>query len=215
MSSLIDLPSDDTCLMYLVRHGATPHNQMNPPRLQGAGVNESLSETGREQAGRAAAALAGRPIAEVYCSPMKRAVETAQLIAQPHELGPVQTPTLIEVNVGRWEGRTWDEIQAEDPQAYARFRDNPGEHGYPGGENMIQVIERVTAALDGLMVRHLGQEIIVVAHSVVNRTYLGSLMGMHPRDGYRVPQENCAISLVRYKHGKAKAVSVNAITHLM
>lgn len=215
MPSLISLPGDNTCLLYLVRHGATPHNQMSPPRLQGAAVNESLSDTGRQQAARVAELLASRPISEVFCSPLKRAQETAAAIAHHHDLQPAPVDSLKEVNVGRWEGRTWDEIQQSEPDAYAHFMENPVEHGYPEGETMGSVIDRVTKTLAELMQPRLGKEIVVVAHSVVNRSYLGSLLGLPPKAGYKVPQENCAVNLVRWRDGKAKALTINAVAHLL
>ncbi|MEM9184966.1 MAG: histidine phosphatase family protein [Planctomycetota bacterium] len=215
MPSLTKLPAKDTCLMYLIRHGATRHNQMSPPRLQGSGIDESLSELGQKQADRVAGALAEWPIEEVFCSPMKRAVETAAAIAERHGLDATPVDSLVEVNVGRWEGKSWPEIEADDPDTYRRFRENPIEHGYPGGETIGAVIDRVTPTLAGLMADRLGKQIVVVAHSIVIRTYLGSLMGLPPNKGYEVPAENCAVNLVRWKNGKAKAVTINAVGHLM
>ena len=215
MPSLIDYPAADTCLLYLVRHGATPHNQSSPPRLQGNAVDESLSALGRKQAGRVARLLARRPIADVFASPMRRAVETAEIIAAKHELKVDTFATLKEVDVGEWEGRTWDEIKEQYPQAYADFVSNPADCGYPGGESIGSVIDRTHKTLGGMMHNRLGEEIVVVAHSVVIRTYLGALIGMLPNKRFNIPQQNCAVNIVRWKDGFAKAVSINAVGHLM
>lgn len=215
MSTLIDYPEADSCFMYLVRHGATPHNLLTPPRLQGSGVDESLSEVGREQAGRVAELLASRPLASIYSSPMKRAVETAHVIASRHRLDVSTFDTLREIDVGRWEGRTWGEIEAEDPEAYALFMEDPGVHGYPDGENLESLIGRVTETLAVLMADHVGKEIAVVAHSVVIRTYMGTLLGLDPRAAYHVPAINCSLSVVRWRRGRAKPVTLNAVGHLM
>jgi broad specificity phosphatase PhoE len=215
MTSLIEYPAADTCLLYLVRHGATPHNLLAPPRLQGSGINESLADLGREQAARAARLLAERPIKGVYSSPLKRAVETAEIIATPHGLSVEATPAFAEVHVGRWEGRTWDEIRAEDAQAYELYLQDPLTHGYPEGETGRQLVDRVTQAMLTLMSRHEGQEVVVVAHSVVNRLYLGSLLGVTPEQSHITPQSNCGISTVRCRRAVAKVLTLNATAHLM
>lgn len=213
--SLIDIPAAGDGLLYLIRHGATPPNLVEPPVMQGDGINEPLAEIGREQAARAAAALAGRPLRAVYASPLHRAMETAAAVAEPHGLPPQPVDDVREVKVGRWEGRNWDDVRANEPDNYAAFRENPGRHGYPGGETLQQLLDRVAPALEELMRRHTGEEIAVVAHSVVNRVYVGSLLGISLAKGYWIPQSNCAINLIRWRDGAAKLVAFNQVAHLM
>ena len=86
MASLIDPPSDDACTMYLLRHGATPPNLVDPPVMQGAGINEPLADLGRDQAARAAELLATRPVKAAYSSPLHRSMETAAIVAERHGL---------------------------------------------------------------------------------------------------------------------------------
>ncbi|TWT87726.1 Phosphoserine phosphatase 1 [Pseudobythopirellula maris] len=212
---LIDYPNAESCLMHLVRHGATDHNLHIPPVMQGQGVNGPLAEVGRLQAQRAAAALAARPLAKIYSSPLARALETANAIAAPHGLEPVVAPELIEVDVGDWEGLSWGEIQRDDAKRYAEFMDAEGDHGYPGGERMSEVLGRVEPALAAIMERHVGEEIVVVAHSVVNRLYLAKLLGAPIGHRYRLQQLNCAINTLRCRDGKAKVVTLNASLHLL
>lgn len=213
--SLIDLPSPDECLLYLVRHGATPPNLIDPPVMQGAAINEPLAPIGREQAARAAAALASRPIAAVYASPLLRAMETAQIIAAEHDQDVTPVAAVKEVEVGRWEGSNWDKVRETDPENYAAFRRDPGANGYPGGESLQDLLDRVAPTLEELMVRHTGEEIVVVAHSVVNRVYMGSLLGVSFAEGYWLPQANCGINVVRLRKGAAKLVSFNSVAHLL
>ncbi|MEM1304602.1 MAG: histidine phosphatase family protein, partial [Planctomycetota bacterium] len=132
--SLIDEypPADGECLLYLVRHGATPHNLKQPPRMQGASIDESLADLGRRQAARAAESLADRPFAAAYASPMKRAMETAGAIAAPHGIAVQPVEALREVSIGEWEGMTWAEIRAQDAERYDRFVNDPVGCGYPG-----------------------------------------------------------------------------------
>ncbi|MEX1222943.1 MAG: histidine phosphatase family protein [Pirellulales bacterium] len=204
--------NDETCFLYLARHGETANNHAG--RLQGQQGHHGLSETGVEQARRLGELLQARPIAAVYSSPLRRAMQTAEIVAAAYgyEVRPV--PALMEVNVGRWEGRSWAEISASEPAAYAAFMDNPAESPYDGGETFTDVVDRVKPAMDTLFRAHLGEAIVVVAHSVVNRTYLASALGMPLRRADQLTHHNCAVSVLRQRHGKVQVVAMNSGFHL-
>lgn len=212
---MIDPPNSQTCVLYLIRHGATEHNLAKPPRLQGSGVDGPLSETGREEARRVAAVLSERNLSAIFSSPMKRAIETAEAVAQPHSLELATVESLREINVGSWEDRTWEEIQQNDADAYWRFKKNPAEHGYTGGENLAQLLERVEPTLTELLQTHIGQEIAVVTHSMVNRVLVGASMGLSVAQSYKLQQANCGLNVIQYRAGNRKMVSVNSISHLL
>ena len=105
----------DSCIMFLVRHAATLNNLARPPKIQGLGAEIALSDEGRLQAERTARFLSDQPITAAFCSPLLRAVETAQMIAAPHGLTPVPVDPLHEVDVGNWEGRSWVDIERRNP----------------------------------------------------------------------------------------------------
>ena len=206
-------PAPNTCWLYLIRHGATPNNREVPPRLQGRRTDPGLSDEGFEQARLAAAALADRSIDAVFATPLLRAQQTAEAIAQPHGLPVAIVDDLIEVDVGEWEGVAWDEIEKNHPEAYRLFMTDASIHPYLGGENMTTVYDRVLPAFEQLMRENVGRTIVAVAHNVVNRVYLTHLLHM-PLKKYRsVPQDNCGINVLRYRDGEIKAVTVNSIEH--
>ena len=182
--------------------------------MQGRGINPGLAPLGQSQAEKVAAALRDRPLTAIYSSPLLRARETAEAIAKAHQLEVATEHDLIEVDPGRWEGLSWAQIEDQEPDLYHAFREDPASHGYPDGENLTQVAERVAGCLERLMQSHLGQEIAVVAHSVVNRVYLGQLLGMTLAGGRKIPQENCSLNLVRYRDQRPKVVTINAVGHL-
>jgi broad specificity phosphatase PhoE len=207
-------PAPDTCWLYLLRHATTANNQARPPRLQGRRADPSLSPEGYQQARRTGQALADQPLSAVYSSPLLRARQTAEAIAAPHALSVELVQDLIEVDVGQWEGRSWDEIEKTDPEAYRLFTTDAGVHPYLGGENLGTVQARVIPALRQLMAHNLGRLVLAVGHNCVNRVYLAHLLGM-PLAHYRsVPQDNCGLNLVRYRHGRVKLVTLNAVYHL-
>jgi broad specificity phosphatase PhoE len=204
----------DTCSLLLLRHGATDNNLMKPPRLQGQRIDMALSATGVIQAEQTARFLAGWPVAAVFSSPLLRARQTAEAIARRHGLEVQVIDALTECDVGAWENRTWPEIEREDPDACRAFTGDPYRCAYRDGENLQQVCDRAFPALTELAHRHLGQQIVVVAHNVVNRVYLGTLLGL-PGDRHRhVPQDNCGMSLVHHLDSQAKVITLNSIFHL-
>lgn len=207
-------PAPNTCWLHLVRHGATDNNRARPPRLQGRRTDPALSNEGHQQAEATGRLLAGAPIDAVFASPLLRARQTAEAIARPHGLEVQPVDDLIEVDVGDWEGRPWDEVERANPEIYRAFMADASVNPYLGGENLQTVFDRSGPAFERLFQQNLGRVIVAVAHNVVNRTYLASLLGL-PLAKYRsVPQDNCGANLLRYRDGKVKAVTLNAVLHL-
>ena len=153
--------------LYLVRHGETDWNRAR--RIQGT-TDIPLNDTGREQARATGRLLSGRQWDGIVASPLSRAFETAQIIAE--ELGlPEPTPleALVERNYGEAEGLTGDELAA-------RF---PGETPVEGREERSAVAERALPALVELAGHGPDRSIIVVSHGGVIRTVLKEVGPSH------------------------------------
>ncbi len=206
--------SEDVTELFLVRHGATEANERKPYVLQGQGIDLSLSETGRSQAEKVARFLSGFSVSAVYCSGMVRARETAGLIASPHDLTAQTVSNIHEVDVGKWEGKSWDQVMSENETAYNTFMANPGETPYLNGESYRDVLNRTKPALEPLFEKHRGQTIVVVAHNVVNRAYLADVMGLELRLAKGIPQANCCVNIIHQKENQAELVTLNAHFHL-
>jgi broad specificity phosphatase PhoE len=200
--------------LYLVRHGATAANLAVPARLQGRNDDPPLAPFGIREAEATRDLLSRLTFAAVYCSPLRRAAETADIVAAPHRLTPVAVPDLTECDVGTWQGLDWETIRQRDPVAYQRYMADPGTVPYPGGESFADVHKRTAPVLDRLMREDAGQSILVVSHHVVLRTYLAGLLGLSVRSARRVSLDNCGVSLVTSEDGKAAVVTLNAILHL-
>ena len=201
-------------VLYLIRHGATEANLARPARLQGRRHNPPLARLGVRQAEATRDFLAIRPIDHCYCSPLLRAVQTAAIVAAPHGLSPQPLEALTECDVGRWEGLDWQTVRTLDPDGFRRFHANPAEFGYPGGESFRDVYERVAPALDDLLANHAGRSILVVAHHIVNRTYLAGLLGLTPDQAKQVTLDNCGISVVVRDGAETTVNTLNAAFHL-
>jgi broad specificity phosphatase PhoE len=200
--------------LYLIRHGATEANLARPARLQGRRHDPPLARIGIRQAEATRDFLAIRPIDHCYCSPMLRAVQTAAIVAAPHGLSPTPLEPLTECDVGRWEGLDWQTVRYLDAESYHKFMANPADHGYPGGESFRDVYQRVAPALEELLKVHAGESLLVVAHHVVNRTYLAGLLGLTPDQARQVTLDNCGISVVIREGEETTVSTLNAAFHL-
>lgn len=210
----LPLPAESDCVLLLLRHGATENNLADPPILQGRGINIGLSDHGHHQASAAGELLRHARIDAVYASPLIRAQETAAAVAAVHELSVGIVDDITEVDVGDWEYRSWVNIRVEDPVAYQNFMADPATHGYLGGESLSEVHDRVIPAVMGLMQRHQGQTIAVVAHNVVNRVVMAHGLGLPIRAARTIAQDNCGVNVLKYSDGELKVKTLNASFHL-
>ncbi len=200
--------------LYLLRHAATLANLAHPARLQGKRSDPPLAADGIHQASATREFLAIRTFDACYCSPLLRAVQTAQIVAEPHQLTPIPINGLIECDIGDWEGLTWEEIRRAHPDDYQQFMSNPATFGYPGGENFKQVQKRAQDTLDELLQRHKGKTLLVISHHIVNRTYVAGLLGLDAGAARKVALDNCGISVVVRESDKTTVTTLNAVFHL-
>ncbi len=189
-------------LIYLTRHGETTANQIRPRILSGQGDNSPLNETGLRQAAWGRDCLAGRSLAAVYSSPLDRAEHTARIFAEPHGLDVQIDQRLIENNCGRWEHQSWDWIMENDREAYDQWMDRPDIHPYPEGESFTETADRVTDAISDIARSHGCEEILIVGHNTVNKTFLSRCMGMPMQLARKIPYANCGLSVVEFRPQK-------------
>jgi probable phosphoglycerate mutase len=157
--------------ILLVRHAESEWNAAG--RWQGHG-DPPLSERGRAQARRTAAALVGSGVEVLVSSDLRRAVETASALARVLGLEPLRDARLRELDVGAWEGLTRAEIALRHPEDLARF-DREGPDARPtGGETLGELERRARGALASLVARHPGRRLGIVTHLGVIRALAGA-----------------------------------------
>lgn len=132
----------------------------------------------------------------VYCSPLIRAVKSAELIAAPHGLTPVVEPELRERHFGVWEGLSFAEIKRDFPEAFTAWAADPVRFAPPEGESTLEVAQRGQAALEAILARHPGGNIGVVAHGGVNRVILCRLLGMPLENIFRLEQDLACYNII-------------------
>ena len=134
-------------MIALVRHGETDYNR-EPVRVQGR-LDVPLNDRGRAQARELAERLRNEKqrFTALYCSDLSRSRETAAILGAALGLEPTVDARFSESDRGDWEGRTWTDIQHDDPAAYAAWRAAGPQFRFPGGESLAEQLQRVTAAL--------------------------------------------------------------------
>lgn len=168
--------------LLLARHGQTAWNAMG--RYQGQ-TDVPLDDAGRRQVSALARYLSDEPIRAIYSSDLRRAHETARIIAERHDCSVQADSRLREINFGRWEGRTRQEIENEEPQVLTAWHDDPMNARPPGGETLTQVAERLTPVLQELTSGHSGQIALVVGHGAALRLLLCLALDLDPRVYWR------------------------------
>ena len=155
--------------LLLARHGETDWNREQ--RFQGH-ADPPLNQTGRAQAVDLSVALAAEPLAAIYSSPLRRALETAEIVAAAHGQEPVTVDALKEVDVGAWQGLTRADVEERYPDQFARWLDHVDGFGFADGESYEQLGARVIPALLDLAAIHPGERILAVTHGGPIRTAL-------------------------------------------
>lgn len=168
--------------VYLARHGQTAYNLER--RFQGH-LPVPLDETGLEQAADLAERASRYEFAALWCSPLLRARETADIVAARIGLQPREEPRMMETDAGDWTDRLFTDVQAEDPDGFAGFIEGRPDFAFPGGESFAQQGERVAAALADIERGDLPA--LVVCHGVVIRIALYQRAGHKVALAERVP----------------------------
>lgn len=198
--------------VLLVRHGSTVYSAEE--RFAGS-VDIDLSEEGRELARRLRDRLAKTKIDAAYCSDMKRTKETAAIIAAPHNLAPVPTPELREIDHGKWEGMVHKEVEKKYADEYAVWSGDPYATAPPGGESGLHVLARALPALRKIVSDHSGQTVLVVSHKATNRLLLCAHMGIDPRFyRERIDQDLACLNIIDFLDpSRGKVELLNDTSH--
>ena len=150
--------------LWLVRHGQTDWNVVR--RFQG-NSDTLLNETGIAQAQTLAAALNGQSFAALYASPLQRAYQTAQVLAEHLQLSIQVDEDLVESCHGDWEGMLWTDIKDQYPELLSQRSADPVHTRPPGdGETVAEVAARMTAAATRIAQRHPHEKVLIASHGL-------------------------------------------------
>jgi broad specificity phosphatase PhoE/ribonuclease HI len=198
--------------MLLLRHGQT---ELSVQRRYSGRGNPALTGLGRRQADAAAAYIAGRGgIAAVVTSPLQRAYDTAAVAGKALGVDVVVDDDLIETDFGAWEGLTFAEAAARDPELHRKWlRDTSV--APPGGESFDAVHRRVRRACDRIIAEYGGATVLVVSHVTPIKTVLQLALDASSSILYRLHLDLASLSIAEfYPDGKASVRLVNHTAYL-
>jgi broad specificity phosphatase PhoE len=187
--------------IVLVRHGETDWNRES--RFQGH-ADTPLNDAGRRQARDLADVLAEERFDVVYTSPLRRASETASIVAGHLGVELRELEALREIDVGDWEGLTIHEVRERFPE-----EERVAWHaGWPNGETHEELSARVVPALLALEESHADGQILGVTHAGPVRAALAAAMGMsHAESRAHIgPLANCAVFRFAIRDGNLERV---------
>ena len=189
--------------LYLLRHGETAWNRDG--RVMGD-LDIPLTDEGRGQCEATAGLVAGFGLDRIVTSPLRRASETASILASRLGLEVTEDPRLVEVRFGEWQGRTYEEVAA-DPR-YARYAADPVANATPGGETVATVQSR---GLEALAAVTGGENVLFVTHGDIIRTLLCHFLAAPLAEYRRIRTDNCGLSAISISAGRPEVKFLNVL----
>lgn len=196
--------------IILIRPAETEWNRQG--RWQGW-VAAPLNEHGRQQAQRLASFVRNIGMSALYSSDLKRAVETADLLAAQLEFAPVLDARLRERNIGLWQGLTLTEMQAWYPDEYQMLMSDRLGFVVPNGESLKHVRERALNIFSEILGHDQGETVGIVSHTTTVQLLLSELV-----PGYKIGDatfDNTSVTTIRRESDDGwQLVTVNDSMHL-
>lgn len=196
---------------YLIRHGESTANRDG---VYAGDTDVPLTETGRRQALALARRFASVPLDVIVTSPLQRAVHTAEAIAAGRGLEVVVDPRWRELDLGLWEGRTYEAVAREDPAAFARWLEGGSEAAAPGGESWAAMLERVGTAWEHWR-RQIGTGAIAfVTHTGPIRAMVAHALAIDRLRARRLKVDPASITALDWGREGPRIVTLNDTAHV-
>ena len=202
--------------LILIRHGESEDNAQRKI----SGFNDvNLTEKGIWQAKRLAYRLKDMPIDRVYCSDLKRAVHTADIVFGDRGMEILQKPNLREINFGDWESKTFEEIKSEDKKKYISWFENPNKkNSAPNGESLAVFNDRVMTEINIILDKNnddgKDKTIAIACHGLTIRIILCNALNLELKNIWHMKQKSTALNIIDYYDSKGFVSLINDTSHL-
>jgi len=196
--------------IILVRHGET---EWNVEEIFRGRIDIELNETGIKQAELLAEYLSNVKIEAIYSSPLKRALKTAEMIANYHQLEVEIALGLIDFNYGKWQGLPHQEVRDKYKRLYTEWINSPDQVTIPGGESLNDVRKRAIGVVDEVIAKYKGT-VVLVSHRVVNKVLICALLGLDNSHFWNIRQDTCGITTFTYENGRFILTEHNITSYL-
>ncbi len=196
--------------MILARHGETDWNRQEVFRGRS---DIALNETGIRQAGQLASYLETTSLEAVFTSPLKRARQTADIVARHRHISVATLPGLTDFDYGSWQGLRHQEVKEKYAGLYATWLERPHQFTAPGGESLTDVRKRALRVVRGIKASYRGR-VLLASHRVVNKILICALLGLANSHFWNIKQDTCGITSFRWEDGRWVLVEHNNTSYL-
>jgi len=197
--------------VYLVRHGTTDWNREEIFRGR---LDCKLNETGQAEARALAEYFTDIPLQAIYSSPLSRAMETAQAVAEAKALQVVPHPEFIDVDFGEWQGLPLKEVREKYSELYRLWRERPEAIHFPGGENLARVRARAWEGLQKVVRENPDKTALILSHRVVTKVLICTVLGLDDSHFWHIKQDTTAVNCIEYNRGFFVTSLINDTCHL-
>ena len=193
-----------TTRVIIVRHGQSSYNTER--RIQGRSDASTLTQKGRDDALKVGAVLSHISFTAVYTSPLQRAKETAEVIADCLNTSAVQpTDKLMEIDLPLWEGMLLQDVREKFPEDYHHWKQQPHElmmmlppEGTRKHFPVLALYEQAEQFWQEILPRHAEETVLIVGHNGINRALISTALGISPTRYHAIQQSNCGISVLNF-----------------
>jgi len=204
--------------LILIRHG---ESDGNVKRKFSGFQDVDLTEKGIWQAKRLARRLEGVQVDSVYCSDLKRARRTAEIIFKDRGIDIIANPKFREINFGAWEGYTFEEVKAKfryGDKFNSLLENIKVEVNIPQGESLVNLNDRVMAELNNILKkqekRDKDETIALVCHGGTIRVILSNALNIGLKNMWNIEQYSTALNIINYYDHKVFVALINDTSHL-
>jgi len=181
----------------LIRHG----EPVGGRKYRGQS-DDPLSEKGWQQMRDAVGNH--KPWQHILTSPLSRCVDFARELSERHTLPLTINESIKEIGFGIWEGKTREQIEAENPGILETFYSDPIKHQPEGAEPILEFRQRIATAMQEILANHMGQHILVVCHAGVMRMTLLHFLEIPIEHVFRIQVGNADITRIEVEHSDGK-----------
>lgn len=195
---------------YLVRHGESVANTKGI--YQGQTFNAPLSDMGKLQAKALAKYFESLEIKKIIASPLLRAKQTAQEVADLKKINVVNSMEVIETNHGEWEGVNKKIIEKKWPDIYKTWMETPADAKFPKGETFLETQERIIKWWESVTKNE--EDTLVITHDNIIRILVANVLGLPLNNIWKFELNPAAVTIIETNGNNHRLIALDEKKHL-
>ncbi len=196
--------------IILARHGETV---WNIEKIYRGRADVNLDEMGIKQAELLGNYLSNWGLEAIYSSPLRRALDTANIVARYQKIGVQIAEGLIDFDYGEWQALPEQEVKKLYPTLHNEWHNNPHKVKMPGGESLEDVRRRVIKVVNNVLSKYQGS-VLLVSHRVVNKVLTCYLLGLDNSHFWNINLDVGGITIFNYVDRRFVLTRHNDTSHL-